>query len=256
VPIQKGACPILDYDDHPEAVLQPDRILSRQPNMPERVVMPFFQNVIQSVCAGAEIIFHLGSEIGPNPVYRLATEYGTVAVMHPGVGAPLAAAFMEEAIALGGRKFIACGGAGVLKKGIDVEHIVVPDSAIRDEGTSYHYLPPEAEVRAHPDALSAIQRTLARHHLPYEIGRTWTTDAPYRETRDMVNDRIAQGCLTVEMEAAALMAVAQFRGVVFGQLLYGGDDLTGDEWDSREWQGRLTAREKLFWLAIEAVCAI
>jgi nucleoside phosphorylase len=62
---------------------------------------------------------------------------------------------------------------------------------------------------------------------------------------------VAQGCLTVEMEAAAFFAVAQYRGVPFGQLLYGGDDLSGDEWDGRAWQDH-SGREKLFWLAAEA----
>ncbi len=62
--------------------------------------------------------------------------------------------------------------------------------------------------------------------------------------------RKAEGCLTVEMEAAAFFAVAQFRGVQFGQLLYGGDDLCG-EWDARDWTTH-TVREKLFWLAADA----
>jgi purine-nucleoside phosphorylase len=64
--------------------------------------------------------------------------------------------------------------------------------------------------------------------------------------------RRAEGCLTVEMEAAAFFAVAQFRGVQFAELLYGGDDLSGSEWDSRQWESHTSVREKLFWLAAEA----
>ena len=61
-----------------------------------------------------------------------------------------------------------------------------------------------------------------------------------------------EGCLTVEMETAAFCAVAQFRGVIFGQILYGGDDLTGNQWDQRDWHKLSSTREKLFWLAAES----
>ncbi len=64
--------------------------------------------------------------------------------------------------------------------------------------------------------------------------------------------RRSEGCLTVEMEAAGLMAVAQFRNVIYGQVLYGGDDLSGAEWSNRGWQSRQEIRENLFWLAVEA----
>lgn len=65
--------------------------------------------------------------------------------------------------------------------------------------------------------------------------------------------RKEEGCLTVEMESAGMMAVAQFRGVVLGQVLYGGDDLSCLEWDERSWQSRTAIREKLFWLCADAV---
>jgi uridine phosphorylase len=68
--------------------------------------------------------------------------------------------------------------------------------------------------------------------------------------------RQGQGCLTVEMEAAALLAVAQYRGVLLGQVLYGGDDLSGEAWDNRGWQSRPQIREQLFWLAAEACLAL
>jgi purine-nucleoside phosphorylase len=88
--------------------------------------------------------------------------------------------------------------------------------------------------------------------VPHGVGKTWTTDAPYRETPNKIATRKNEGCLTVEMEAASLIAVAQFRGVLLGQVLYGGDDLSGNEWDNRGWQSRRQVRENLFWLAAEA----
>jgi uridine phosphorylase len=130
---------------------------------------------------------------------------------------------------LGGRAFIAAGGAGVLVPGLVMGHVIVPTAAIRDEGTSYHYLSASREVAPTTDALEAIVATLDAHGVPHVTGKTWTTDGIYRETRDKVRRRVAEGCLTVEMEAAAFfaVAVAQFRGVSFGQMLYAGDDLSG-----------------------------
>jgi uridine phosphorylase len=202
------------------------------------------------------VIKHLKSELGTHPVYELAFLGQRLAVFHPGVGAPFAAAFLEEAIALGCTRFVACGGAGVLDSSIDVGHVIVPTSAVRDEGTSYHYLPPGREVSATPAAVAAIEGVLQARQCDYIISKTWTTDAIYRETPDKVRRRKAEGCLTVEMEAAAFFAVAQFRGVAFGQLLYGGDDLGGSEWDARRWNTRGAVREHLFWLAAEACLAL
>lgn len=243
--------PILEFDPTPEAFIEPTRTVKRL-DVPEHCVLCFFQDVIAAACANAACVHHLVSEIGRNPVYELAINDQRLIVIHPGVGAPLAAAFLEEVIALGCRKFIACGGAGVLMPEIAVGHVVIPTSAVRDEGTSYHYLPPSREVPASVEAIAAIEATLEKHHVPYVTGKTWTTDAIYRETPTKVAQRRAEGCVTVEMEAAAFFAVAQFRGVTFGQLLYGGDDLSGDVWDSREWETRTPAREKLFRLAAEA----
>jgi uridine phosphorylase len=190
--------------------------------------------------------------MGGHPVYEIDVDGQRVALFHPGVGAPLAAGLLDEVIALGCRKFIACGGAGVLDREIAVGHVVVPTSAVRDEGTSYHYLPPSREVAASVEGTAAIERVLRARNVPYVLGKTWTTDAIFRETAGKVQMRRAEGCLTVEMEAAAFFAVAQFRGVTFAQLLYGGDDVSGDLWDDRGWGTRHTVREKLFWLAAEA----
>jgi uridine phosphorylase len=93
---------------------------------------------------------------------------------------------------------------------------------------------------------------LRRADVPYVLAKTWTTDAIYRETRGKIEARRDEGCACVEMEAAAFFAVARFRGVHFGQILYAGDDCSGEMWDSRKWQSHQSIRERLFWLAAEA----
>ena len=244
--------PILEFDSTTDAMIQPDRVIRRR-DVADRCVMCFFQEVIETVCQSGKApqVAELRSEIGVNPVYEIILNDERLTVLHPGVGAPLAAAFLEEAIALGCKKFIACGGAGVLASEIAMGHVVVPSVAVRDEGTSYHYLPPSREVEADPRGIAAIETVLRRHHVDYLVGKTWTTDAVYRETRERVQRRRSEGCLTVEMEAAAFFAVAKVRGVPVGQILYGGDDLGGTEWDNREWVTS-SNRENVFWLAAEA----
>lgn len=247
--------PILDFDGSTEAILEPSKLIAPLPGMPSSGVITFFQDVIDHFVAAGQAteIYALKSEMGRHPIYRHEVNGQAVALFHPGVGAPLAAAFLEEVIALGCRDLIACGGAGVLNRDLAVGHLVVPTAAVRDEGTSYHYLPPIRRTSAPaPAALAAIEATLQRRNIPYVTGLTWTTDAIYRETRRRMAARRAEGCLTVEMEAAALFAVAEFRGVRLGQILYGGDNLDGDEWDSRGWQARWGVREILVELAAES----
>ncbi len=100
---------------------------------------------------------------------------------------------------------------------------------------------------------SSVTGSMSLAETEYLLGKTWTTDGIYRETPGKIARRRTEGCLTVEMEAAAFFAVAHFRQVTFGQLLYCGDDVSGEEWDSRHWDKRASVREKLFWLAAEAV---
>jgi uridine phosphorylase len=141
----------------------------------------------------------------------------------------------------------------VLVPDVALGHVIVPTSAVREEGTSYHYLPPSRTAEPTTAAVDAIVETAERHGVPHVRGATWTTDALYRETKGKVDARVAEGCLTVEMEAAAFFAVAAFRGVTFGQVLYAGDDLSGEAWDQRGWDEHTSGRDTLFRIAAEAV---
>ncbi|NLN46289.1 MAG: nucleoside phosphorylase [Clostridiaceae bacterium] len=181
---------------------------------------------------------------------------GRLTVVHAHVGGPQAAAMLEELAALGCRTFLACGGAGGLRRDIAVGHLVVPTSAVRDEGTSYHYLPPAREVELDPEVVRTICNSLAEAGVPYLAGKTWTTDAFFRETPAKVERRRSEGCLTVEMECASFAAAAVFRGLRFGQILYGGDDLSGLVWDSRGWKNRGGIRQGVFELACDAALRI
>lgn len=245
--------PILEFDPAPEAKIEPKRVIRRK-DIPEHCVIYFFKEVLDKVVSEhqAKMVVENKWEDGPHPLYEIQFQNHRLAFFHPGIGGALSGNLLEEVIAFGCRKFIVCGGCGVLEKGFEVGHLFIVSGAVRDEGTSYHYLPPSREATANPQGIRALETVLKRNKIPYQIGKTWTTDAPYRETEAKIAARKAEGCLTVEMEAASLMAVAQFRGVVLGQVLYAGDDLSGSDWDRREWQDRKAIREQLFWLSAEA----
>jgi len=254
----KREFPILEYDDNTQALLNPQKNVKPIESLPPHCVICFFQDVLNHLNKSKLLtkVYDLKSEMGTHPVYTFDYNGRPVVIFHPGVGAPFAAGLLEEVIVLGCNKFIACGGAGILEKDIAVGHLLIPTSAIRDEGTSYHYLPPSREIKTHPDAVAAMEKTLQNKKVPYQLVKTWTIDALYRETPDKIELRKSEGCTCVEMETAALFAVAEFRNVKLGQLLYAGDDLSGEYWDGRQWASRWDVREKLVYLAAESCLAM
>ncbi|MEN6482763.1 MAG: nucleoside phosphorylase [Anaerolineaceae bacterium] len=246
--------PILEYDPSPLAIIEPGSD-EEAPRLPAPVVLCFFQEIIQELVSEGSLtqISEINSEMGANPLYQIDFAGQAILVFQPGVGAPLSAGFLEEVIAMGGKYFIVCGGCGVLDKKFDAGHPFIIESAIRDEGTSYHYLPPAREVNASPQAVSALEETCRAHRLEYSLTKSWTTDAIYRETDQRRAMRINEGCQIVEMEASALFAVAQFRQVTLGQIVYAGDVVIPEGWDGRKWNARKETRRFLFQLALEAV---
>ena len=249
--------PLVEFDSEREAIIEP-AVLFKRIDLPEHCVMPIYGSLIEKLKADGRLekISELYTSFVPIEVHKLEFEGKYVTVAHPGMGAPFAAAIMEEMIALGCRKFVACGSAGVLKPELQRGAIVIPSSAVRDEGTSYHYLAPSREIEVDAEVVRRLESVLQKHHVNYEIGKTWTTDAFFRETKGKVSQRKSEGCVAVEMECSALIAVSRFRDVVFGQYLAAGDDVSGDEWDPRYVDDRLTFQEKIFWLSVEACLSL
>jgi uridine phosphorylase len=248
--------PLCEDDLDGTGVLEPHRLV-RPADLPEAVVLCFFPEVVAALGeAGARRVARLSSERGATPVWETEVDGARVAVVHPGVGAPLAVMTLEELIAMGARRVVAVGGAGVLVPELVLGHAVIVGSAVRDEGTSFHYLRPGRVVDADPHGVDVLRRTLDDAGLPHVTGRTWTTDAVYRETRGRVERRRAEGCLTVDMEASAFIAVARYRGIRFAQLLLAADSLAGQAWDPRGWTSAREAREGLFTVAGRAAVAL
>lgn len=244
--IKTNDFPILEFDYEKQAKIEPSNVI-RKLDAPKACVISFFSEVIKRDYEKGDLkqISEINTETLTIPVYVAKYLNKSVGLVSGFVGAAASAAMLEELIAMGFEKFIVCGAAGVLRKDIQVGHLVVPYSAIRDEGTSYHYLKPSREAECSRTALDAIEKILDEEKIPYIKAKTWTTDAIYRETEEKINLRKSEGCVTVEMEAAAFFAVSKFRGVPLGQILYAGDDLSNEKWDARGFQSRTEIRENL-----------
>jgi uridine phosphorylase len=231
--------PLLEEDLAEPGVLEAHMLHRHPVDLPRVAVLCFFNELLEQL-AGEGVLttkYVLRSEIGRNPVYEYVTDDGVVAVVHPGVGAPLAAGFVEEMASLGVTTFVACGGAGALVDELALGHVMVVSSALRDEGTSFHYAPASRVIDADPLGVAVMAGVLDEHQVPYFTGRTWTTDAFFRETRSRVERRINE-----------------YRGLRFAQVLYAGDSLAGEVWDSRSWVSARTVREDLF--RISALAAL
>ena len=233
----------IPYDPSPPLVT-PAQLLAercaRQGVEPEELALP---PVLIGTFQGASYL-HLITDTGAiPPIARsggTAIDTGTsigelpgsgreVAVARLPGGAPAAAMALEAAIARGVRCALVIGSAGSLRSDLPLGSTVIVTEAVREEGTSYHYLPAGDEVRADPEIVSLLEQSAQANGLNPELGPTWTTDAPFRETIGAVARHRGCGVKVVEMEASAIFAVSQVRGVRAGVLVAVSDELF-DTW--------------------------
>ena len=147
-----------------------------------------------------------------------------------GIGAPAATVALEICIELGASNIFCIGFAGSLQPYVVSGDVVLCSKAIRDEGTSYHYLPPSEFVAGTEQLLTLCKELLILNDIKFRTGISWTTDAPYRETEYEVKKLQKKGVLIVEMELAAIYAVAQMKGVSAVGLCVVSDELGNFLW--------------------------
>ena len=250
--IQKNVIPILEFDDNPQAVIMPNHEgLDLQ--LPKKCIYAFLEEEIDRYAqeVGAKCVGEFISATKTYPVYVVNYKGEEICLAQAPVGSAPAAQFMDWLIGYGVDKIISTGACGVLTN-IEENAFLVPVRALRDEGASYHYAPPSRYMDVNIEAISAIEQVLEQLGVPYEEVMTWSTDGFYRETAEKVAYRKEEGCAVVEMECAALAAVAQLRGVVWGQLLFTADSLADFEnYDSRDWGAE--AFDKALELCLEIV---
>ena len=258
--------PILEYDSDKSAVLMPNHDnISVQ--LPSKAVFAFLGDEIDQYALSrkATIVANFESATKKYPIYvleekvkkkvgdkldenadekldessdeKVEEETQKICLVQAPVGAPAAVQILDWLISYGVREVVSAGSCGSL---VDYAENVflVPYKALRDEGTSYHYLPPSRYVDVSERSRRAILQTLQAHNLPYHEVKTWTTDGFFRETKTKVASRKQEGCAVVEMECSALAACAQMRGIVWGEILYTADTLHDVEnYDERNWGG-------------------
>lgn len=245
--------PILDFDPDPAAIIAPES-LAPSVDVPTTAVVTWFGEVVEDLGRDGHKVDEVVMEGIRLPITEVEIDGYPCIVAQLPVGAPGSAIVLERVIALGCTTIIAIGSAGGLASSMNPGTVVVPSEAVRDEGTSYHYLAPNVPARPDGEVAQALVDVLRGRGVTFTRGRTWSTDAVFRETRAMAEKRSGQGCITVEMEAAALFAVAAFRGVRLGYLLYVADTLARGEWaDTGLVKPLRNMRRTLVGFAIEAV---
>lgn len=201
----------------------------------EAVIFTFSHVIEQYVVENyaCETVGELRMAHGSTPVYRIDYNGKKYGFSKTWVGAPACAATVEEIREiLNIRKIIHFGGAGCLNKEIARGKVMIPTEAYRDEGTSYHYAPASDYIRI--KNAPVVEAFMKENGIPYVLGKTWTTDAYYRETVNHFEKHKKDGCISVEMEGSAVQAVCDFRGLEVYMFFTGGDLLDAPEWTMRK----------------------
>ena len=250
--IIKNEFPILEYDAFSPEVISPNHD-SRDLVLPEKCVFAFLGDCVDQFAKerNAAVAEEFINVSRTTPVYVLESGGEKICLVQPTIGAPAATQILDFLIACGCKKIVATGSCGVLTD-IEENAFIVPTKALRDEGTSYHYLPASRFATLDTDVTDAITNTFRERHIPFELCVTWTTDGFFRETKEMVEYRKSEGCSVVEMECAALAACAEKRGAQFGEFFFTADSLANMEnYDTRDFG--CDSQAKALMLALDIV---
>ena len=237
-----------EFDPNPVAVINPSDVYQPIPDCPKTAVSCFerhtFRRMVERL--GAVEIGQVSCAAMEMPIYRAAYRGRELALFPACVGAPFCVGGLEDLFFFGVEKVVLFGSCGVLDKDIANCGIIVPTSALRDV------------IEVNPKYREEFGRILARHGCSCVEGRVWTTDAFYRETAEKAARRRDQGCICVDMECAAVAALARFRGKDVFQFFHGADSLDGGAWDRRGLGSEhdLTEKDKIAQLALELAAEI
>lgn len=206
----------------PENYIKWTKYKEKQTGKPKKYILLYYPYLIKH--------FQKNYKSKKIKLYRLITIHqhkNIGVVMMTGIGSPNATTVLEELIALGGREFINIGSCG----GLDNFGVYLCTKAVRDEGTSHHYLPKGRFSFPDEKLTKKLGISITKQGLEFEEGPTWTIDAPYRETISEVRHYKKLGVKTVEMEASALFAVANVRKVKIASAFVVSDVLGEDKWN-------------------------
>ena len=251
---------LLEEFENVPAVIEPtDRSLLSGGEVCDTIILSFNGEILERVkqIDGVYEGGYLTNLNGKLPWYIYEKDGSKVAVSMATIGAPMVVGLLEELKARGFKNFIVLGSCGVLDQSIQADKIILPSSALRDEGTSYHYAPASDEISYDEALLSTLENALNKAGIEHIRTKSWTTDAFYRETAAKAKRRLAAGATVVDMEASAIMAWAQYRQAKVYQFFYTADyvDHHNHEWDARR-EDRKADAMTFFEIAVSIALAL
>lgn len=248
------------FDSSKSAIINPWDILKPVEGIPKVAIACYahttFERIIREL--DAQIIAQSSWANGVSLIYKARYKNKDIAIFMLTVGAPMSAAMLEDVYQMGVETVIVFGTCGVLDGGIKDCSIIIPDRAVRDEGTSYHYAPASDEIIVNAGYFHELKSLLDELQVKYTVGKVWSTDAFYRETSDKAKRRKQEGCICVDMECSANAAVARFREKGLVQFFYAADNLDSEQWDVRSLGNydKLEEKDRIAAVALELASRI
>lgn len=246
---------INSFDNSRKAIINPEDINSPIKGFPKTVITCFARETFNRIL---EELPH--REIARTsvanleiPIYELEFKGQKIGFFNAYVGASACVAILEDIIVFGMENLIVFGTCGVLDSSIEETSIIIPRSAIRDEGTSFHYSEASSKIAVNTKFHEEFKSFLDRQAVSYTEGKVWTTDGIYRETVDKMLEHKRNGAICVDMECSAIAALSKFRNINHFQFFYSADNLDAEVWEARSLGNSedLEKKDKIAYIAME-----
>ena len=258
-PESKNELPLFRHRMHEESAFTPEALVEavqRQRNLPHTgvpaiCVLDFDGDLTDWLVESGKAIPHPTWACFHTAMYAFHVDGLMCGLVARTIGGPYAVLVAEQLAVSGAQVLLGLTSAGRIDPHLPVPSLVVATEAIRDEGTSYHYLSPAETVSANSDVAKLLVPGLQTVGLPVVTGRLWTTDAPYRETLQDIADNAARGALAVEMQAASLFAFAHARGVQVGVVAHLTNAVEHDSAGTEQFD---KGSNEQAWLIVQAMC--
>lgn len=224
---------IIESFDNSRPFINPSDIYQKG-DIAEKCISTFSHKVLNYVLRTYECKKEVSTATANGKIQVYSLQYNSEKIlfyMSP-IGAALSGCIMDEVRYMtGATKFIVFGSCGSLDNAKTNGKLIIPTYAYRDEGFSYHFIEANDYIKIEESSiLSTIFRQLG---VPFVEGRTWSTDAIYRETENNIKKRKADGCISVEMECSALQALCTFRKIKFYPFFFTSDLLDSNVWENK-----------------------
>lgn len=246
---------VIEFDTDEKALFNPENFVAYRDDCPKIAVTCFAENLINYAVNtfSGKIFSYVHSANGDIPLYEITVNNVRLIIFMSLIGAPASVGQLEEVFAIGVEKILVFGTCGVLDRSIEDCSIIVPNIAVRDEGTSFHYCPASREIDVNVKTLNKMSAFLNNKNISYKVGKVWTTDAVYRETVKKIKTRKEEKCICVDMECSALAALAKFRNKEIAQFFYAADNLDSEIYDERSLSNKSNAdiKEKILNIACD-----